>query len=150
MARQDRTAQSHDSRPDLTIIIVSWHVRDDLVRCIHAILSEPVRGHLELEIIVVDNASTDGSLGALSNLPVRVIANGENVGYGRANNQGLAIAAGHYLMVLNPDTVPKAGSLSRLVGFTSSRPRAGIVAPRLLNADGSVQPSAFAFPTLAM
>ncbi|HEX9989667.1 MAG TPA: glycosyltransferase family 2 protein [Chloroflexia bacterium] len=136
---------------DLSIIIVSWNVRDLLLQCLTALSSEEVRGALRIEIIVVDNASTDGSAQAARAFPgVRLIANRRNLGYGRANNQGFQAAQGKYLMVLNPDTVPQPGSLEALVEFAETHPKAGIVAPRLLNEDMTIQTAAFRFPTLLM
>jgi GT2 family glycosyltransferase len=99
----------------------------------------------------VDNHSTDGSVHAVRPFPsVKIIEMGHNAGYGRAANAGFEVARGRYLMVLNPDTVMHEGSLEALVQFADTHLRAGIVAPRLLNPDGSVQVSAFRFPTLAM
>lgn len=136
--------------PILSVIIVSWNVRDDLVRCIDALCSEQVKGDLSLEIIVVDNASSDGTQDALSSYPIVLLTNPKNVGYGRANNMGFQLSHGRHLLVLNPDTIPQPGSLVALVDFLESHPLAGIVSPRLLNPDGSVQAAAFAFPTVAM
>jgi N-acetylglucosaminyl-diphospho-decaprenol L-rhamnosyltransferase len=137
-------------RPDLTVVIVAWNVRDHLLRCLSALTSEDVRGNLDLEIIVVDNASSDGTGEALRDWPVTVIANDTNLGFGRANNVGLRAGRGRHLLVLNPDTVPQAGSIPNLLRFAVMHRDAGIVAPRLLNPDGSVQPASFSFPTLAM
>jgi GT2 family glycosyltransferase len=134
----------------LSVVIVSWNVRHDLERCIISLLRPEVSGQVRLEIIVVDNASIDGTLEFLMACPVTVISNSRNLGYGTANNRGLRAAKGSYLLVLNPDTILEPGSLRSLVDFADSHTRAGIVAPRLLNADGSVQPSAFRFPTLLM
>jgi GT2 family glycosyltransferase len=75
---------------------------------------------------------------------------GSNLGYGRANNLGFAAARGRNLLVLNPDTLPMPGSLERLVASLAELPTAGITAPRLLNRDGTLQRSAFRFPTLLM
>jgi N-acetylglucosaminyl-diphospho-decaprenol L-rhamnosyltransferase len=136
--------------PDISIIIVSWNVREHLHRCLEALLSTSVTDGLTLEVIVVDNNSSDGSADSLQGLPVCLIRNDRNLGYGGANNQGLRRATGNYLLVLNPDTVPIPGSLSALLAFGKAHPRAGIVAPRLLNADGTVQRSAFRFPTILM
>ncbi|MGA7732992.1 MAG: glycosyltransferase family 2 protein [Chloroflexia bacterium] len=139
-----------DAVPDLSIVIVSWNVREDLLNCLHALFSPLVRDALSVEVIVVDNASHDGSAEAAAAFPVTLIRNDENLGYGRANNMGLRIARGRHLMVLNPDTIPQHQSLRALVDFADSQRRVGIVAPRLLNADGSVQTAAFNFPTLPM
>jgi GT2 family glycosyltransferase len=140
-----------DEQPDLSVIIVSWNVRDLLARCLDALRSDSVRGDLSLEIIVVDNASYDGSADSASGVPgVRVIQAGSNLGYGRANNMGFEAARGRHLLVLNPDTVPQPGSLPALFAFVESHPAAGIASPRLLNPGGSVQEAAFRFPTLAM
>jgi GT2 family glycosyltransferase len=136
--------------PDLSIVIVSWNVREHLLNCLRAICS-PTTGDLpSLEVIVVDNASRDGSADAASKFPVTVIRNNRNLGYGQANNAGLRAAGGRFLMVLNPDTIPQHRSLKKLVEFAEHYPKAGIVAPRLLNRDSTVQTAAFKFPTLPM
>jgi hypothetical protein len=103
------------------------------------------------EIIVVENASTDGSAAVVrEEFPgVRLIVNTTNRGYAAANNQGLAIAAGEFLLLLNPDTEVTAGALDALVAFLRERPAAGAVAPRLVHADGRVQESVRGFPTPA-
>jgi hypothetical protein len=126
-------------------------VRDLLVRCIEAALKPQVLGDLTAEIIVVDNASSDGSADAARSFPgVRVVENQCNLGYGHGNNIGFRAAQGKHLLVLNPDTLPLPNSLSTLVRFARTQPKAAIIAPRLLNPDGSTQESAFRFPTLLM
>ncbi|MEO5952646.1 MAG: glycosyltransferase family 2 protein [Chloroflexia bacterium] len=146
---QDKVARDNP-QPDLSIIIVSWNVREHLLNCLGALFSPDVHGNLSLEVIVVDNASHDGSAQAATQFPVILRTNKENLGYGRANNAGLQISQGRHLMILNPDTLPHAGSLQPLVDFADARPEAGIISPRLLNPDGSVQAAAFSFPTLVM
>jgi N-acetylglucosaminyl-diphospho-decaprenol L-rhamnosyltransferase len=136
--------------PDVSVVIVNWNVRDLLVKCVQAVLQQAQDSELSTEIIVVDNASADDSVEAATKLGVSVIANDHNVGYGAANNMGFAASRGRYLLVLNPDTVACPGSIAALYQFADRNPRAGIVAPRLLNPDGTVQRSAFRFPTLAM
>ena len=135
---------------DVTVVIVSWNVRSHLVNCLQALYSGPVSGGLRLEVIVVDNSSTDGSPDAVRDFPAILIRNATNLGYGRANNVGLRAASGRHLIVLNPDTIPQLGSLRHLTDFADAHPNAGIVAPRLLNPDGTTQDAAFRFPTLAM
>jgi GT2 family glycosyltransferase len=100
---------------------------------------------------VVDNGSTDGSAEWIQEQDdiFWVVADG-NVGYGRANNYGLQVAKGRHLLVLNPDTDPQPESLRALVDFQEKCTRAGIVSPRLLNPDGTIQRAAFGFPTLLM
>jgi len=132
------------------VIIVSWNVRDDLLRCVTALLAGPPSARPAIEVIVVDNASQDGTVQELSGLPVTLIANPVNIGYGRANNIGLRAARGKHLLILNPDTIPQAGMLEPLIKYIEENSRAAIVAPRLLNADGTVQRAAFSFPTLPM
>src|SRR6266511_3660368 len=109
--------------PDLSVIIVSWNVRELLAQCLRALLSDEVRGDLRLEITVVDNASHDGSASVAQEYEgVRVIETGQNLGYGRANDLGLNAAKGSHLLLLNPDTIPQPGSLQALVAFMDSHP----------------------------
>ncbi|HEX8231661.1 MAG TPA: glycosyltransferase family 2 protein [Chloroflexia bacterium] len=137
--------------PDISIVIVSWNTRDLLLQCLRSIQDPAVAEDLHLEVFVVDNSSTDGSADAARTIQgVQVLLLSRNLGYGRANNIGLCKATGRYRLILNPDTILLPGSLSCLQDFADSTPRAGIVAPRLLNEDGSVQEAAFRFPTLAM
>lgn len=133
---------------DLSIVIVSWNVRDLLQTCL-----ESLRPHWErtwAEVIVVDNASTDGTPDLVRDRypAVRLIANLANRGFGAANNQGMAAASGRYILLLNPDTVVLPGALETMVAFLEAHPRVGVVAPRLLNPDGSLQRNAFRFPGL--
>lgn len=135
--------------PGLSVIIVSWNVRELLRRALTtAQASWGARPGLEL--IVVDNASQDGSPEMLrAEFPqVRLIANAANLGFTRGNNQGLDIAAGEYLLLLNPDTEILADALPRLVDYLAAHPGVGMVGPQLLNPDGSVQASRRRFPTL--
>lgn len=160
---------------DLSIILVSWNVRDLLRQCLESIRQQsfdyaPVadppadpagprganprgagddRGRTE--IIVVDNASTDGTVEMLrAEFPdVRVIANSENVGFTRGNNQALAQTQRHYLFLLNPDTELRPGALQTLIVYMDAHPRVGMVGPKLVQADGSLQSSRRRFPTLA-
>jgi N-acetylglucosaminyl-diphospho-decaprenol L-rhamnosyltransferase len=148
---QDDTPPTAGTRAaDVSVIVVSWNVRSHLVNCLQALYSAPDSDGLRLEVIVVDNASTDGSPDAVRDFPAILIRSATNLGYGRANNLGLRSASGRHLVVLNPDTIPQPGSLRHLIDFADSHPNAGIVAPRLLNSDGTTQDAAFRFPTLAM
>lgn len=138
---------------DLSVIVVSWNVRDLLRRCLQSILAAgdggaPAR---TVEILVVDNASADGSAAMVqAEFPtVRLIANDRNRGFTAANNQGLAASQGRYLLLLNPDAELMDGALAEMVGCMEAHPEAGVLGPQLLYPDGSVQSSRRRFPTLA-
>src|SRR5688572_2794067 len=141
---------------DLAIIIVSWNVRDYLADCLRSVYADLNRSHLAGSVWVVDNASTDGSQALVSDLfpQANLISNNRNVGFGAANNQGMAAAAAdfpapRYFFLLNPDTLVRPGALAQLVCCLDERPDAGVAGPRLVYADGRFQHSAFAFPGLA-
>jgi len=131
----------------LSIIIVSWNVREDLVRCLRSIEENQPRA--EFEIIVVDNASSDGTIDNIkSNFPgVTIIANKENRGFATGNNQGIKKSRGQYLLFLNPDTIVHPLSLDVLMNFMDGNSKAGACGPKLLNEDGMTQPSTRRFPT---
>ncbi len=134
---------------DVSIIIVNWNSGRYLKPCLES-LAGWVDG-VASETLVVDNASEDGSAGLVRDrFPfVRLLANFENLGFARANNQGVAESAGRYWLFLNPDTTlpPKPG-LAQWVAYMDANPRTAVSGCRLLNSDGSVQPSVRRFPTL--
>jgi len=123
----------------LSIIIVNWNVRDLLRNCLMS-LSQHL-GTLSCEVFVVDNSSTDGTAGMLrEKFPeVVVIQNHENVGFSRANNQGIKRSRGRYILLLNPDTICVDDSIAKLVRFMDAHPDVGAAGPKLVNPDGSVQ-----------
>jgi hypothetical protein len=131
----------------VSIVIVSWNVKSYLIDCIESILRYPAA--CTVEIIVVDNASTDGTAEAVrEKFPsVCVIANAENTGFARANNQGAAAATGEYLFILNPDTLLPADTLDTLVAFMDRAPDIAMCGPRVLNDDRTIQRSVRGFPT---
>ena len=145
------TTNRHPSAPlliDLSIIIVSWNVRDLLRRCLQSIVA--AQGSLRLDVIVVDGGSVDGSpqMVAQEFPHVHLIACQENVGFPKGNNIGLVQAAGRYILLLNPDTEIVGDALRRLTAFLDSQPDVGVVGPQLLHSDGRVQSSRRRFPTL--
>ncbi len=131
----------------LSIIIVNWNTRNLLAQCLDSI--RQTSGDLPVEVIVVDNASTDGSQTMLqqSYPEARLLANSQNVGFARANNQAIAVAQGRYFLLLNSDTIVLPQALARLVSFANQQNDAGIVGGKLLNSDGSLQESWASFPT---
>jgi GT2 family glycosyltransferase len=132
----------------LSIIIVSWNTRQDLLRCLASLKANPPA--CSFEILVFDNASKDGSAEgvALEYPAVRLQVSTENLGFARANNRAASRAQGHYLLLLNPDTVVYPGALDTLVNYLDNLPRVAAVGPRLINPDGSVQASIERLPTI--
>lgn len=145
---------------DLSIVIVSWNVRDLLERCLRSIVTEARPGPdagvflldgWEIEILVVDNASSDGSSEMVRDRfpQAGLIVNSENRGFTAANNQGLGPSKGRYLLLLNPDTEIVGNALATMIGYMQANAEAGALGPRLLNTDGSPQSSRRRFPTFA-
>jgi len=134
---------------DLSIVIVNWNTRELLRACLRSLETALAGDGLETETIVVDNASADGSAAMVaSDFPwARLIANAENRNYAAGNNQGLALAAGEFVLLLNPDTEVPPGALQALIAFLRENPRAGAVSPALVHPDGRLQPSVRGFPT---
>ena len=144
------------SQIDLSIVIVSYNVRELLARCLQSVFSiqnSVFSGSKQLntEVFVVENASQDGSAAMVrEKFPsVHLIENAENRGFAAANNQAFAHTRGRYVLMLNPDTEVRAGALETLVQFMDAHPRAGACGGKLVYGDGTLQYSAFAFPTLA-
>jgi GT2 family glycosyltransferase len=124
---------------DISICIVSYQVRDllrDCLRSVYETVDSP-----SFEIIIVDNHSEDGTLEMLNNdFPnVRLLVNGYNMGYTRPNNQAIRESKGHYIVLLNPDTLVKPNTFAELFNFLETHPDVGIVGPKVLNRDGTLQ-----------
>jgi hypothetical protein len=121
---------------DLTIIIVSHNTRSDLENCLRSLHQHPPA--LSHEIVVVDNASRDGSVDAVrAQWPdVRTIALDTNVGFARANNVGIRQSAGELVLLLNSDTIVPAGAIDSLAAAIRELPQASVVGPRIVDAEG--------------
>ena len=133
----------------LSIIIVSFNVRELLANCLNSIWKKGKK--CRFEVIVVDNNSSDGSGQMVrEKFPqAQLIVLEKNLGFGRANNLGARKAREDILLFLNPDTEICPGSLAKIVEFLKAHPKAGIVGPQLLNSDGSFQPSVGNFPSIS-
>jgi len=132
----------------LSIIIVSYEVRDFLLDCLASIYQTLPHG--DFQVICVDNGSRDGTPDALrERFPaVKRILNPDNPGWTRGCNQGLQAAEGEYLLFLDPDTRLLPGAIDRLLEFLDTRPAAGCVGPRTLHPDGTLQLTCRNFPGL--
>ncbi len=133
---------------DVSVIIVNWNTKKLLENCLASIYK--FTKDISFEVIVVDNGSTDGSLAMVSKIypQVNIIPNKDNLGFTRANNQGIKVAKGKYVLLLNSDTYLTENSLKKLIDFAQSKEDFGAVGPLLLNVDKSIQQSAGFFPHL--
>ena len=123
----------------LTVIIVNWNAREFLERCLKTVFASRFNG--DFEVIVVDNHSSDNSVGFIrENYPqVRVIANRDNVGFARGNNQAIRESRGDYILLLNPDTEIEPDTLQVMVDFMNERPECGMAGCKVLDHDGTLQ-----------
>jgi GT2 family glycosyltransferase len=130
---------------DVSIIVVAWNVRELLGNCLRSVYQE-TRG-IEFEVIYVDNGSVDGSLEMVrQEFPqVRIIANKDNKGFIRANNQAIEVANGRYVLLLNSDTIVLENAIAKTLGFADQHPEAAVVGCRVLNPDRTLQESCFRF-----
>lgn len=135
------------ANPDLSIVIVSYNVKDLLKKCLASILKN--QGDLALEIIAVDNASSDRTAEMVkTDFPqVKLIANFNNLGFAAANNQGLKESQGDFILVLNPDTEIINNALKKILEFMKRTERAGMAGGKHLNLDRTLQPSVRRFPS---
>jgi N-acetylglucosaminyl-diphospho-decaprenol L-rhamnosyltransferase len=142
--------------PELTIIIVNWNGGNLIRNCLRSISQSPPS--VAYDIVVVDNASSDDSVAWLRSeevsrlmqgTVVHVIENSDNAGFSKANNQAIASSCASMLFLLNPDTEVTTGAIDTLIACLNSNERIGACGPRLLNTDGSLQPSVYRNPPTA-
>ncbi|MCA8943496.1 MAG: glycosyltransferase family 2 protein [Planctomycetes bacterium] len=134
--------------PVLSVVVLSWNTKELTLACLGALRADPTRQLRE--IIVIDNASHDGSADAIAEAypEVVLVRNEENRGYSGGNNQGVRIAEGKFVCLLNSDTEVRPGALDQLVEFLEQHPGYGAVGPRLVSPDGSIQTACMRFPGL--
>ncbi|MEO0093415.1 MAG: glycosyltransferase [candidate division WOR-3 bacterium] len=132
--------------PDLSIIIITYNAANFLVNCLNSIYRNTKKS---FEVIVVENGSTDNTLALLAQFPqIRIIKNRYNRGVARARNQGLRVARGRYLVLLDVDTTIIGDALDRLVEFMDKNPKVGICGPKLLSPNQELQFSCRKLPSL--
>ena len=150
MSGQEATGPVGAAAVDLSVIVVTYNSRALTLACVASVLAEQARSRAAIELVIVDNASTDGTADALREVApaARILVQPANLGFAGGNNVGLAAAAGRYLMLLNSDTEVCTGALDALVAFMEAQPEAGACGPMLVNPDGSLQPTGRDLPTL--
>jgi GT2 family glycosyltransferase len=126
------------SAPRVSVVIVSYNSRDELLRCLAAVRDQVQVPH---EVVVVDNQSADGSAEAVrtAHPSVKLLQNDDNLGFARANNRGFAETSAPFVLVLNSDALVQPGTVEGLLALLEEREEVGLVGPRTLNTDGSVQ-----------
>lgn len=151
MTRDLRNKSQLSVAMDLSIIILNYNAKDFLLPCIKGIVEHTA--NLDYEIIVVDNASTDGSADYIEHklLPrfteLKLIKSEKNNGYASGNNIGIKVAHGRHVIIMNPDIVIWKNSLKQMVEFMDDHPKVGMAGPKLLSPDGSLQYFVYRFPT---
>lgn len=132
---------------DVSIVIVNWNTCAILRQCLTSIYQET--RDIVFEIIVVDNGSADGSVEMVkSEYPsVILIENSNNLGFAAANNQGVKIAKGEYLLLLNSDTIILDSAIQRSFNFALRHPETCVIGCRVLNPDHTLQPTCFMYPS---
>ncbi|NLE76178.1 MAG: glycosyltransferase family 2 protein [Chloroflexi bacterium] len=134
-------------QPDISVLVVNWNTADLLPQCLSSVVHQA--HEVDLELVVVDNASTDGSADLVQRQfpQAHLVANRHNRGFAAANNQAMAQAHGRIFFLLNSDAYLRPGALRALRDFMDEHPEAAVVGAKVLNPDGSLQPSCFRFPT---
>ena len=137
----------------VSLLIVSYNVRQYIAHAIDAIIKSDLD---DFEIIIIDNNSFDNTASYLkerySHLrQIKIVQNEENIGFGKAINQAASLAKGQYYLILNPDTIIQEETISTLKEYLDSNPEVGMVGPKVLNADGTLQLACKrSFPTLGV
>jgi GT2 family glycosyltransferase len=133
---------------DISVVIIGWNAKSYLELCLESLASAPPRR--SMEVLVVDNASTDDSVEMIeTKFPwVKLIKSPENLGFSKGNNVAIRQAQGRYIALVNPDVIVFPGCLDALVDFLDQNPKVGNVGPRVLNPDMSMQSTCRRFPTL--
>ncbi len=136
----------------LSILIVNWNTRDLVVKCVQSILDS--KPNFIYEIVVVDNASSDSSLAALrqkfgnfQNIKL-IDAGPRNLGFAAGNNVAYKYSSGEFVLLLNPDTEVSGQGLDKLVNYLEAHNEIGVSGPKIINSDGSLQPSVRRFPDI--
>ncbi len=150
MHKNQHAAERIDLSPDATISIVNWNTREELRECLNSVLAQDCIE--KCEVVVVDNASSDSSADIVNSEfdgRIRLIENRSNFGFGAAHNQAIESSKGRYVFVINPDSrMLKPNVLGQMVAYMDANPQIGVIGPRILNPDGTLQFSARRFPPM--
>lgn len=136
------------STPSLSVVIVSWNTKKLVCQCLESL--EASRAHFPMEIILVDNASSDGTAEVVrGRFPhVRLVQNETNLGFAKANNIGIALSSAKYVCLVNSDVVVPQGCLGKMLDYMDQHPDIGMLGPKMILPDGTVGRSCGRFPTV--
>jgi GT2 family glycosyltransferase len=136
-----------NSNPTVSIVIVTWNGKKYALECLDSLRG--LNSALAIEVIVVDNASTDGTPQTIRELypEVNLIQNGANLGFAKANNIGIAATNGDYVCLVNSDVVVPPGCFEKMVAYMEDHPDIGLLGPKMLSPDGGVGKSVNRLPT---
>lgn len=136
--------------PACSVIIVNWNTKQILDDCLNSLYDSLQGADEPVEVIVIDNASSDGSAEMVAERfpQTRLITNTENRGFAAANNQGIAIAKARYFLLLNSDTLVLGQAIANSVNYMDEHVGVGVMGCRVLNTDRTVQHTCFRYPTL--
>jgi GT2 family glycosyltransferase len=148
MQTRPAARQSPESTAEISVVVVTYNSAETIGACLGSIETVGPRH----EIVVVDNASSDASPRLIAERypGAELIASRTNDGFARGVNRGWHNTSAPFVLILNPDTELQPGALQALLDFAREHPRAGLIGPRILNGDGSLQHSCFRFPNLRM
>jgi len=145
-------------RPTLSLIVLSYNTSDTTKKCLHAVTDALNKSKISAEILIVDNASTDGSAGMIrefqktnkqTNLQITTIFNRDNKGYSYGNNQGVKIAKGDYILFLNSDAILEDIDFNELIAYFKENPKVGALTVKVVLPTGSIDPASHrGFPTI--
>jgi GT2 family glycosyltransferase len=137
-----------EHNPMVSVVIVSWNAKAYLAQCLRTLIQQPCK--YTMEVLVVDNASTDGSPEFVENScpNVRLIRNESNLGFSKANNRGIQQSTGKYVCLVNSDVKVLDGCITKLIDYMEAHPKAGMAGPSMLGPDGKVGRSCRGFPGL--
>lgn len=134
------------SNKKVSIIIVNWNQKAFLLECLNSLKSNDT--YSDMEIIVVDNASTDGSVDAIRGLELKIIQNTENLGFSKANNIGMEMSTGKYICLMNSDIKILPNCISIICDYMDNNPNIGMVGPQIFYPDMKLQMSCRHFPNI--
>jgi GT2 family glycosyltransferase len=140
----------NSDKPTLSLVIVSWNTEQLVLDCLNSL--ESSRAHLPVEIVLVDNASKDGTVESVrERFPhVKIILNEENLGFAKANNAGIAVCSGKYVALINSDVVVPEDCLEKMVDYMEQHRDIGMLGPKMILRDGTQGSSVYEFPTVGI